>query len=57
MYDRHTHNPHENEHKSGEYMYVVDDIFVAPGKNHIDHETKKDVLSILWSLKDMIIVQ
>lgn len=40
---------------SGEYMEVVDDIFVALDKNSIGEETKKEVLSILWSLKGMII--
>lgn len=38
-----------------EYMCVVDDIFAALDKNGIDEDTKKDVLAILWSLKDMII--
>jgi hemoglobin len=38
-----------------EYMHVVDDIFMALDKNAIDEDTKKDVLSILWSLKGMII--
>lgn len=38
-----------------EYMHVMDDIFMALDKNSIDEETKKDVLSILWSLKGMII--
>lgn len=38
-----------------EYMHVVDDIFMALDKHSIDEETKKDVLSILWSLKGMII--
>ena len=37
-----------------EYMNVVDDIFMALDKNAIDEDTKKDVLSILWSLKGMI---
>lgn len=37
-----------------EYMHVVDDIFMALDKNAIDEDTKKDVLSILWSLKGMI---
>jgi hemoglobin len=41
----------------GEYMNVVDDIFVALDKHGINDETKKDVLSILWSLKTMIISQ
>lgn len=38
-----------------EYMHVIDDIFIALDKNAIDEDTKKDVLSILWSLKGMII--
>ena len=41
----------------GEYMHVVDDIFIALDKHSIDEETKKDVLSILWSLKGTIIAQ
>lgn len=41
----------------GEYMHVVDDIFAALDKHSIDEETKKDVLSILWSLKGMIIAK
>lgn len=38
-----------------EYMHVIDDIFIALDKQSINDETKKDVLAILWSLKDMII--
>lgn len=38
-----------------EYMHVIDDIFIALDKQSIDDDTKKDVLAILWSLKDMII--
>ena len=38
-----------------EYMHVIDDIFDALDKNSISEDTKKDVLSILWSLKGMII--
>ena len=38
-----------------EYMHVMDDIFVALDKQSINDETKKDVLAILWSLKDLII--
>ena len=38
-----------------EYMHVIDDIFSALDKNSIDEDSKKDVLSILWSLKGMII--
>ena len=40
-----------------EYMEVVDDIFSALDKHQLDDETKKDVLYILWSLKDTIISQ
>jgi hemoglobin len=39
----------------GEYMHVIDDIFVALDKNGINDEAKKDVLYILWSLKGMIL--
>lgn len=38
-----------------EYMHVIDDIFAALNKNGIDEDSKKDVLSVLWSLKGMII--
>jgi hemoglobin len=38
-----------------EYMHVIDDIFIALDKQSINEDTKKDVLAILWSLKDMII--
>ncbi len=38
-----------------EYMHVMDDIFAALDKNSISEDSKKDVLAILWSLKDMII--
>jgi len=38
-----------------EYMHVVDDIMMVLGRHGIDEDTKKDVLAILWSLKDMII--
>ncbi|SFF31647.1 group I truncated hemoglobin [Sunxiuqinia elliptica] len=40
-----------------EYMHVLDDILETLDKHKIDEGTKKDVLSILWSLKDMIIAQ
>ena len=39
---------------ASEYMHVMDDIFMALDKNAIDEVTQKDVLSILWSLKGMI---
>ena len=38
-----------------EYMHVVDDILKVLDKHNADDETKKDVLAILWLLKDMII--
>jgi len=38
-----------------EYMHAVDDIMVVLEKHSIDEETKKDVLAILWSLKEMIV--
>ena len=41
----------------GEYMHVVDDILRVLDRHEIDSESKKEVLSILWSLKDMIIAQ
>jgi len=40
-----------------EYMHVVDDILSVMDKHKIDAESKKDVLAILWSLKDMIIAR
>lgn len=38
-----------------EYMHVVDDIMKVLDIHKADDESKKDVLAILWSLKDMII--
>lgn len=38
-----------------EYMCVIDDIMGVLKKHQIDEESKKDVLAILWSLKDKII--
>lgn len=40
-----------------EYMHVMDDIFIVLNNHQIDEATQKDVLSILWSLKGMIIAQ
>ena len=40
-----------------EYMYVVDDILMVLDKHKVDEASKKDVLFILWSLKDMIIAK
>lgn len=38
-----------------EYMYTIEDIMQVLGKHKIDDESKKEVLAILWSLKEMII--
>lgn len=38
-----------------EYMHVIDDIMGVLKKHHIDDESQKDVLAILWSLKETII--
>jgi hemoglobin len=40
---------------AAEYMHVIDDIMGVLEKHNIDHESQKDVLSILWSLKEKII--
>ena len=40
-----------------EYMHVVDDILMVLDKHNVDEESKKDVLAVLWSLKDMIIAK
>ena len=40
-----------------EYMHVVDDILKVLDKHKIENDAKKDVLAILWSLKDMIIAK
>jgi hemoglobin len=37
-----------------QYMCVVDDILRVLDEHEIDEESKKDVLAILWSLKDSI---
>ena len=39
----------------GEYMHVMDDIMLALDKNDMSEDSKKEVLTILWSLKGMII--
>ena len=39
----------------GEYMCVIDDIMSALDKNNVDDQSKKDVLAILYSLKDQMI--
>jgi hemoglobin len=40
---------------AAEYMHVIDDIMKVLEKHHIDEESKKDVLAIVWSLKKTII--
>ncbi|MGA7837162.1 MAG: group 1 truncated hemoglobin [Ignavibacteriaceae bacterium] len=40
---------------SAEFISVVDDIMFVLNKHKIDEESKKDVLTILWSMKGMII--
>lgn len=42
---------------SGEYMAAMDDIMLALDKHSIDDNSKKEVLAILWSLKEMIIAK
>lgn len=39
---------------AAEYMHVVDDIMGVLEIHNIDEESKKDVLAILWSLKQTI---
>jgi hemoglobin len=39
----------------GEYMCVMDDIMSTLDKNNIDEQSKKDVLAIIYSLKDQMI--
>lgn len=38
-----------------EYLAVMDDIVGAMAKNKLSEETKKDVIAIMYSLKDAII--
>ncbi|MCK5209301.1 MAG: group 1 truncated hemoglobin [Cyclobacteriaceae bacterium] len=38
-----------------EYMHVIDDIMIVLDKHNKSEETKKDVLAILYSLKDQMI--
>jgi len=40
---------------AAEYMYAIDDIMGVLEKYNIDDVSKKDVLAILWSLKETII--
>ena len=38
-----------------EYTHVIDDIMLVLNKHGMSENTKKDVLFILWSLRDLII--
>ena len=38
-----------------EFMAALDDTMMVLTKRGIDEETKKDVMAIFWSLKDMVI--
>ena len=40
-----------------EYIYAVDDILKVLDEHNIDAASRSEVLSILWSLKSMIIGQ
>ncbi|MFZ0454597.1 MAG: group 1 truncated hemoglobin [Ignavibacteriaceae bacterium] len=40
---------------AAEYIYAIDDIMGVLDKHNIDDVSKKDVLAILWSLKETII--
>jgi hemoglobin len=40
-----------------EYMAVVDDILMVCENRKIDEQSRKDVLAILWSLKDAIMAK
>jgi hemoglobin len=40
---------------SAEYLCAMDDIMSVLDKHKIDEDSKKDVLFVLWSLKEMII--
>lgn len=42
---------------ASEYMHVVDDIMQALDSHQIDEESKKEVLAILWSLKESIMAK
>ncbi len=50
---RDMHTTHQGMNISAaEYMHVMDDIMGVLEKHQIDEESKKDVLAILWSLKE-----
>lgn len=40
---------------ANDYMNIIDDIMIVLNKHNKSEETKKDVLAILYSLKDQMI--
>jgi hemoglobin len=42
---------------ASEYMHAMDDIMLALDSHEIDEESKKEVLAILWSLKESIMAK
>lgn len=42
---------------ASEYMYAIEDIMQVLERREIDEISRKDVLAILWSLKDSIIAR
>lgn len=42
---------------AAEYMAAMDDILQVLTQHNIDEESKKEVLAILWSLKEMIMAK
>lgn len=42
---------------TAEYVAAVDDIMLVLTNRQIDEDSKKEVLAILWSLKEMIIAK
>ena len=42
---------------AADYMHAIDDIMGVLDKHHIDAASKKDVLAILWSLKEMVMAK
>lgn len=42
---------------AAEYMYAIDDIMLVLDNHKIDEKSKKEVLAILWSLKEMIMAK
>jgi hemoglobin len=42
---------------AAEYMCAMDDVLQVLTQHNIDEESKKEVLAILWSLKEMIMAK